>query len=153
MKGLSVTSVRQLRLVISSSLLVSVSAWAEPEPIAAPAAQSSLPPKLMSSPLTEHYQQTQLSIQQQRLDNELAQLQRDYAQLQLQRQQHQQALKQLGQSSRAANNNTATGVAARPGSLGQLVSEVRYPQLHLTLYQQAQSWRWQRRRQSATDPN
>lgn len=111
--------------------------------------QSLLPDKLLASPLTEHYQQTRLSIQQQRLDNELAQLQRDYAQLQLQRRQHQRALNQQLPAT-TEEQADSSGQASRAG---RLVSEVRYPQLHLALYQQAQSWRWQRREQLLADDN
>lgn len=81
--------------------------------------------------LTEQHQQTQLKIQQQRLDNELAQLQLEYSKVRLQ--QHQ---------NHAVLNVKTPAPAADP--LGQLVSEVRFDDMRLSLFRHQQQWRWQR---------
>lgn len=80
--------------------------------------------------LTNQHQQVQLQIQQQRLTNELAQLQLDYAKLR----REQAQVSGTGLTSSAEVNNSDS----------ELVSEVRFNNVRLSLFRHQQQWRWQR---------
>lgn len=82
--------------------------------------------------LNQRYQQVQLQIQQQQLDNELAQLQLQHAELL-------QQLAELTGRTQAPQQEAAT---ARPH---QLVSTVRFTGLSLTRYQVNQQPHWHRK--------
>ncbi|MGM0524966.1 MAG: hypothetical protein ACQEQ8_02120 [Pseudomonadota bacterium] len=103
--------------------------------IAVPAAaEDGLPLKINQQlqQLTHQHQQVQLQIQQQRLANELAQLQLDYSKLR--REQAQVAGSE--QRSSAPVNDSA--------SHRELVSEVRFNTIRLSLFRDQQQWRWHR---------
>lgn len=82
--------------------------------------------------LNQRYQQVQLQIQQQQLDNELAQLQLQHAEL----------LQQLAELNGRTQSPRQAIAPARPH---QLVSTVRFTGLSLTRYQVNQQPHWHRK--------
>ncbi|RUO77164.1 hypothetical protein [Idiomarina seosinensis] len=98
------------------------------------AAEDGLPLKLSQQwqQLTHQHQQVQLQIQQQRLANELAQLQLDYAKLRRE------------QAQVAGTEQRSSAVVNDSENQSQLVSEVRFNEVRLSLFRRQQQWRWQR---------
>lgn len=101
--------------------------------VAASALPSSPQSTIDVQALNQHYQQVQLQIQQQQLDNELAQLQLQHAEL----------LQQLAElNGRIKMPQPAATTTARPH---QLVSAVSFNDLSLIRYQVNQQPHWHRK--------